>query len=327
MQPNKTTPKDFFLWVGAMVALYASVFAFIALIFGYLDHLFPDRLSYYTGDAYSGSISYEMAVIIVLFPVFLALMRVIRSTIMQDVTRRDIWVRRWALFLTLFIAGAAMAGDLITLIMYFLNGDVTIRFILKVVVLLLVSGGVFMHFLADLRGYWDQNPARAKMLGWAAGVVLVITIVAGFFIVGTPWQARLYRYDDQKVSDLQNIQYQIVNYWQSKEMLPVTLADLVDPISGFMVPVDPQTGEAYRYQATGMYSFQICADFNAETQQYSANGISRPIPAKPMAVGSTTGGPDLNAEPWTHGAGEKCFERTIDPDRYPPFSKQKNPTL
>lgn len=307
-----------------MVALYASVFALVALIFGYLDHLFPDRLSYYTGDAFSGSISYEMAVIIVLFPVFFALMRVIRGTIAQDATRRDIWVRRWALFLTLFVAGATMAGDLITLIMYFLNGDVTLRFLLKVLVLLLVSGGVFAHFLADLRGYWEQNPARAKMLGWASVLVVALTIIAGFFIVGTPWQARLYRYDDQKVSDLQNIQYQIVNYWQSKEMLPVTLADLADPISGFMVPVDPQTGEPYRYQATGMYTFQICADFNAETQQNSAYGTSRTYPVKPMPGGSVEG-TDLNAEPWTHGAGEKCFERTIDPDRYPPFSQQKSP--
>ena len=113
-----------------------------------------------------------------------------------------------------------------------------------------------------------------------------------------------------------------MNYWQSKEMLPAALADLHDPISGFIIPTDPQTGEPYTYRATDALSFEICANFNAETQQYSTSGKSRTYPAKPMAVGSAEGH-DLNAEPWTHETGGKCFARTIDPDRYPPFSKQK----
>jgi hypothetical protein len=24
---------------------------------------------------------------------------------------------------------------------------------------------------------------------------------------------------------------------------------------------------------------------------------------------------------WQHGAGQQCFDRTIDPQRYPPFQK------
>jgi hypothetical protein len=326
MQPNKTTPKDFFLWVGAMIALYASVFAYIALIFEYLNVLFPDKLAYYTGNPYSSGISQEMAIVTVLFPLFLALMWMIRRSIAVDATRADVWIRRWALYLALFISVAGMAGGVITLLVYFFQGDVTVRFLLKILTVFIISGAAFAAFRADLRGYWDmhQNHARFARIFFLA--LLIASIGGGFFIVGTPWQARLYRYDDQKVSDLQNLQYGIVNYWQSKEMLPVTLADLVDPISGFMVPLDPQTGEAYRYQATGMYTFQLCADFNAETQQNSASSMSRTYPVKPIPGGSVEG-VDLNAEPWTHGVGEKCFERTIDPDRYPPFSKQKTPMI
>ena len=64
-------------------------------------------------------------------------------------------------------------------------------------------------------------------------------IIAAFFIIGTPNSARLTQYDQQKVSDLQNIQTQIVNYWQKKSALPDSLSDLNDPISGFTVPTDP----------------------------------------------------------------------------------------
>jgi len=91
-----------------------------------------------------------------------------------------------------------VAADLITLVMTFFNGEITIRFVLKVLVILLVAGGVFFHFLADLRDYWQRNLSKSRIVGYVTGALIIITILAGFFIVGTPWQARLYRFDDQK---------------------------------------------------------------------------------------------------------------------------------
>lgn len=304
------------MWAGAMVALYVSVFAFIALIFNYLNYVFPDPLQYFPADPYSGGIAYEMASLIVLVPLATFLLLLIHRTIRRDPTRGEIWVRRWALYLTLFIAGATVAIDLITLIMYFLQGDVTVRFLLKVLVVLLVVGAGFLHFLADLRGYWAANPAKAKLVAWGAGIVVVLAIVAGFFIVGTPWEARLYRFDEQKVSDLQNIQYQVVNYWQSKEKLPVQLSDMQDSISGFIVPSDPQSGASYGYEVTGALSFKLCATFNAESQMLSPS--ARTVPLAPSGVN----GKGI-ADTWQHETGEVCFDRTIDPDLYPPLSKQR----
>lgn len=315
MEKPKVTPMDFFVWVGAMATLYASLFAFVSLMFDYLNYLLPDQFGYYYADPYSSSISYEMASLVVLLPTFLILMRLIRHSIERDPSRGEVWVRRWAVFLTLFIAGATIVGDLITLIMYFFNGDVTLRFALKVLVILVVAGGAFLHFLADLRGYWDANPSRARLMTWFVGAIALVSVVAGFFIVGTPWEARLYRYDSQKVEHLQVIQSQIVSYWQSKEELPQTLDDLNDSLSGYRVPVDPQTGEMYEYIVKGQYTFELCADFNAKAQSYAAG--SRGYSVAPMYP-EKPGLPDS----WDHRAGRTCFERTIDPERYPPFSKR-----
>src|SRR3989344_9571800 len=214
MERAKTTPKDFFLWAGAMITLYAGVVAFITLLFNYINYTFPDPLRYYT-DPYSSGIPYQMASLIVLTPVFLILMRIIRKNIERDPSRAEIWVRRWALFLTVFAAGATIVGDLIVLLTTFLSGEeLTFAFLLKVLVVLLVAGAGFMHFMADLWGYWVQNPGRARMVNWSVGVLVIFAIIAGFFIVGTPGQAREYRLDQQKVNDLQSIQSQVVYYWQ-----------------------------------------------------------------------------------------------------------------
>jgi hypothetical protein len=56
--------------------------------------------------------------------------------------------------LTLFIAALTGLIDLITLINTFLGGEITTRFGLKVAIVLLIAIGVFLHFLADLKGYW-----------------------------------------------------------------------------------------------------------------------------------------------------------------------------
>jgi hypothetical protein len=181
MEKPKVTPKDFFLWAGAMVALYGSVISFIALLFQYINYAFPDPLAYYYADPFSGGIRFAMATLIVLVPVTIILMRLIRQDIQQSPGKSDLWIRRWALFLTVFVAGAAVVGDLITLINYFLGGDITMRFILKVAVLLLVAGAVFLHFLADLRGYWTKNSGKAQLMGYAMGAVVFIAIVSGFF--------------------------------------------------------------------------------------------------------------------------------------------------
>ena len=306
----KVTPKDFFLWAGAMIALYASVIAFITLLFAYLNYAYPDSLRYYASDPYAGGVSYEMASLLVLFPIFLVLYRLIHRDIRRDSSRGEVWVRRWALYLTLFAAGATIAGDLITLIMYFFNGDVTLRFILKVLVVFLVAGGGFLHFLADLRGYWATYPMRARSVSWAVTILILMSIVAGFFIIGTPWQARLYRYDEQKVSDLTTIQYQIMNYWQSKEELPRALNDLTDSLSGYQVPNDPQSGKPYGYAVKSDTTFELCASFNALTKS-SYSRLSNPVPMEGMS------------DSWEHGKGSVCFSRTIDPERYPPLAPKK----
>lgn len=308
MERAKATPKDFFLWAGAMITLYAGVVSFLTLLFSYINYTFPNPLSYY-GDPYSGAIPYAMASLIVLTPVFLILMRVIRRIIAADPSRAEVWVRRWALFLTVFAAGATIVVDLIVLLTAFLSGEsITTAFILKVLVVLLVAGAGFMHFLADLWGYWTKNPGQARMVNYATGVAVLLAIVSGFFVIGTPGEARLMRFDQQKVYDLQNIQSQVVTYWQQKQTLPSQLSEVNDPLYGMTVPVDPQTGEQYTYTRTSSSSFKLCAMFNAASRPMPA-GYSDPY----MRYDS-----DQN---WAHEAGEVCFDRTIDPERYPPFTK------
>src|SRR5262249_579240 len=151
------------------------VFALLALLFAYIDHAFPDALVGYV-DPYSSGMRFSMASLIVFFPLYLYLMSVIRKDMMRDPSRSELWVRRWLIVFTIFVAGLTVAGDLVALINYFLGGDLTIRFVLKVAVVVLIAAGVLMHFIADMWGYWKEFPEKARMVGWGAGLLILATI-------------------------------------------------------------------------------------------------------------------------------------------------------
>ncbi len=318
MDKPKTTAKDFFLWAGALVSFYWTVIAYTFLVFDYINYAFPNPLAYYPADPYQSGISGEMASVIVLLPVYLVLMYLIRKDSDRDPSRKEIWVRRWAIILTLFLAGAAMVGDLIALLTTFLSGEaLTTAFLLKVLVIILVSAGVFMHFLADLKNYWDTNPSRRLYVRVGVAVLAVVTIGSGFLIVGTPAQARLARFDAQKVNDLQNIQSQVVYYWQAKQKLPGAITDLNSSLNYGPIPVDSQSGEPYVYQATGALAFKLCATFNAQSRGAQVlSGDWTGYARQPLAV-APIGGKEMVQDNWQHDAGQVCFDRTIDPSFYP----------
>ncbi|HEV3245309.1 MAG TPA: DUF5671 domain-containing protein [Candidatus Paceibacterota bacterium] len=313
MDKPKATPKDFFLWAGAMIALYWSVISFIFLIYNYIDYTFPVPLAFVPVDPYQGGVGYEMASIIVMLPVYFLLMWFIRRDIKHDHSRKNIWVRRWALIVTLFVTGLTIAIDLITVLTTFLNGEsFTLSFALKALLVLLVAAGGFMHFIADFRGYWGEYPERRRNVGIAVAVLAVISIGSGFFIIGTPAQAMAYREDEQKVSDLQMIQSDVVSYWQQSGKLPASLDQIGQPLTGGTMPVDEQTGKEYEYMVVGQTSFKLCANFNAVTAPYAItqNEITAPMPA---GVGGTV----QLSDSWYHDAGNQCFLRVINPQQYP----------
>lgn len=307
---SKVTPKDFFLYVAMMIALYVSAGSLLKLLFDIINVSFPDALNDYYYDPYSAGMRLAIASLVIVFPIYLWISRYLAKQMNQDDNRRDLWIRKWLIYLTLFVAGVIVIGDLVVLINTFLNGEITIRFILKVLAVLLVAGGVFGGYGYVVRTTKPKEKVTNSFLT-VTTIVVLLSIVGGFVIVGSPVTARKIRFDSERVSDLQNIQWQIVNYWQNKNILPESLTDLEDPLLGFTVPTDPVTGEDYAYNLTGDLSFELCADFalSSDVVPGRTMDIIRPSIVKE--------GPYIeNADSWQHEAGQTCFTRTIDPDFY-----------
>ncbi len=285
----KMTPKDFFLYLGVTVTLYWSVGSFLSLLFEYINILFPSDLEYFS-DPFSPAIRFSVASLIVIFPIYLLLSKLINKDIQLIPERKDLSVRKWLLFLTLFISGIVLIVDLVTLVNTFLGGDLTTRFMLKVLVVFAVIGGVFMYYLNDLKGRLKNK----KLIGFWVSLLVIVSLISGFIIIGSPQKIRDLRFDVLKVNDLSQLQSEIIRYWQDKEALPATLEDL--NTSFFTIPTDVETKDSYGYTVVDETTFTLCAVFNQEGDLQNR----------------------YNKDSWKHDAGEVCFERTIDPDRLKP---------
>lgn len=305
---KRNVPRDLFLHLLAIVTLYWSAISFTTLIWQFINKWFPDALTdrYMNGYA-SGLIRFSVSALIIVFPIFILVSWYLNNIYRKEAGVRDSRIRKWLIYFTLFVTSLIIIGDLVTLINTLLGGEVTARFVLKALSVIIVAGVIFGYYLNDVR---RETPTGAgKYFAWGSGILVLATIIGSFFMIGSPMSARLLQYDQQKVYDLQGIQSQIVNYWQKKQALPNSLADLNDPISSFIVPIDPQSKQAYEYRITNVSAlgFELCANFNKGSENSPNKSYYQ-------------GGMEINQN-WNHSAGRVCFDRTIDKQLYSPLTK------
>ncbi len=303
----KSSPRDVFLHLLTVVALYFCAFNFVTLVFKLVETAFPDPLNQYYD--FGSAVRWSIAALVIIFPVYLWVSRFLYRDTAANPEKAELKIRKWLLYFTLFVAAVLIIGDLVALIFNFLEGELTVRFLLKILTILAVAVSVFGFYFYELKRKPAAFSPRAKLFVWVVIAMVIVMVIAGFFIAGSPFKQRQIRFDRERVSHLQGIQWQIVNFWQQKERLPAALDELRDPISGYNPPVDPETGAPYEYRSGGELSFELCAVFNLAGEE-NFDGLRPAEPAfdplgKPIAQGT-----------WAHGAGRECFARAIDPEIY-----------
>lgn len=320
----------FFLSLGLLITLITSVVSLINLIFSTLDKKFPDVLDvsysygYNTFD-YEG-IRVALATLIIFFPIFIVVCYFWKKHTKTEMGHVNEVIKKWLVYIILFLSAIVTAIDLVVLVKYFVSGEITTRFIYKVLATFVIASIIGKYFY--ISEFWKKEGLIKKInkiINPIAGILIVVfAIVYSFAIMGSPTTQRLLRLDDKRVGDLQSIQYQIINYWQQKEKLPENLELLVNPITDYRLPTPPNflKGERYEYiiKDEKKLTFEVCAEFSLPMQKDFVGEFSRVgnVPAKDKnAIYPAEG---VNSS-WSHNAGRTCFSRTIDKDIYPPFSK------
>ncbi|MSO29661.1 MAG: hypothetical protein EXQ48_01790 [Acidobacteria bacterium] len=143
--------RDAFVYLVLFSTLYVTAYHLGSLLFDLINIAYPDAVDDRTGVYTRLSMRWSLSSLIVAFPVFLYMSRLVGRDMAADPNKRHSKVRRWLTYMTLFLAAGALIGDVISLIYSLLGGEITIRFVLKVLVVAFIAGTVFWYYLSDIR--------------------------------------------------------------------------------------------------------------------------------------------------------------------------------
>ena len=135
--------------------------------------------------------------------------------------------------------------------------------------------------------------SRPQLLAGLLALVVVVAVVAGIVVVGSPAEQRTQRLDERRVGDLASIAQAADLYWTRHAQLPTSLNELTSEPGTRLRTDDPETNAPYEYRRLDDSAFEVCAQFQRQSQQDS------------VAVDRF----------WLHGTGRQCFRRkarTVD---------------
>jgi hypothetical protein len=297
--PDRGGAREAFFLLLTFAALYAAVIAAVALLFACINRLLPDAaMLERSGPWELTQIRWSLAFLIVSFPGFAWLTRLTLRELREHPERSWSGTRRWLTYLTMFLASIALGGDVITLVFRLLEGELSLRFVLKVVVVLAVAGLAFAYYLLSLRMPVARPETRRMHRGFAGAAcgVVLLAVAWGFAAVGSPGTARLHRFDARRVDDLRTIRDEIGNICLGDQRfaapderrllrpLPAALGEVAEAARHRRPSLhDPETGEPYAYEVLDASRFRLCATF-----RFARDEEQDPI--------------------WNHVAGRHCFE-------------------
>ncbi len=106
----------------------------------------------------------------------------------------------------------------------------------------------------------------------ALSMVVVVAVVWGAALVGSPGTARLQRFDQQRLDDLQTIFREVQSLCQDpdiKKELKSALPDTLDELAALARSerinlTDPETRQRYVYTVKDGTTYELCATFSLE---------------------------------------------------------------
>ena len=158
--------RDAFLYLLNFITLGFWTVALGQLFYVLIERRFPDPVSRNVGRMYSGTmlseIAWQLATIIVAYPCFVVVGRLIARENARRPDALESGVRAWITYLALVIAAIIVLLDGIWFLNALLRGELTLKFVLDSLVLLALGGGVFAYYLNGLRQPAAERPGGAS---------------------------------------------------------------------------------------------------------------------------------------------------------------------
>ena len=142
-----------------------------------------------------------------------------------------------------------------------------------------------------------MNGGGGRSLLIAVAAVVIAAVVAGLLVLGSPRDERARRFDESRLTDLQQLRTAIDLHYRREGALPDSLEELArrSPLPVRMT--EPEGGRLYDYDVIDSTSYRLCATFN-----FPSPGDRRG-PIRVRIVGARRGPAVLPLPRAAHGPG------------------------
>ncbi|MFA6215003.1 MAG: DUF5671 domain-containing protein [Patescibacteria group bacterium] len=281
---------DAFLNLLSLITVGWMSIAIGMILFQIINKFFTAKAIDYVAVFSQGPLKFGIASAIILTPVYLAISGWLHHNYKIGKLSHQSGVHRWLTYLMLLVSALTIIGRLIYQLFRFLDGDYAMAVVLKTLVIFVIAGGIFGYYLYDLtRKDFSQKSLVSKLAMIIVVIIALASVIGGFMIIDSPAQARLIKFDQQRISDLYNLDGMINDDYAQNKKLP---ADLT--AAKFAQFKDPENEKPYGYKILGDKNYELCATFSLAVDSNNRD--------------YTYGG---NKDWSYHQAGYQCFNSTV----------------
>ncbi len=278
--------RDAFYYLLTFISLGLWTVSLVQFAYAYIDHVLPSSLDWdYAAVSFSSQVAGQLATLIIAFPLFLFMSRVVAKETARRPEAFESAVRKWLTYIALVITAVTLLTDAVWFLSSYLSGELTARFAWQATVLFIVATGIFSFYLGTVRAE-SIDTRRDWFFASAATAAVAVALVLGFTSIGSPAQQRVASLDDQRITRLSAIGNAIHTRWvdagaHGNSALPVSLTSMTELDADTIR--DPDTHRLFRYLPTRGSQYQLCANFDG------------------------TSPPTRYIDFWYHSSGQHCF--------------------
>ncbi len=296
-QEQDDSAKFVFWYLLSLVALIFVALPTGMIIFQVINNYIAEPyFGFRSQEVSQGVLRFAISSLLVFTPVFYVSTIQIQKGVRSGKLNPESTVRKWLGYLILFVSSVIMFIWAIITINNFMSGELTLRFALKFLTVLVISGSIFAFYFYDLKRKVlpEGRDWIMYLFGGLSLLVIVISFVSALFLVESPWEARERKIDEEVIRNLSSLETSIQGYYDDQGVLPESLEKLSSPSLSESDLFDPITGDAYEYNILGPEEYELCAEFRSSSDSWEVTRypVSR----------------------WSYDQGYNCFKLDIYTD-------------
>jgi hypothetical protein len=307
-QQIQSTPRPFnaakfvFFYLTHLVSLVFMSVAFGTIIFQAINKKISDPLNLYSAIYNSGFMKFGIAALLVFTPIFYIVSRFIFKAVRQGEIKRDSGIRRWLTYLILFVSFLVFAGYLTSFVFNFLDGELTLKFILKTITVLAIAATIFSFYFYDISRKQTEGRVSkvVRIYFFSTLFAIIVVFIGSFFVVDNPFLERAKKMDDDILNKFNTIDNCVEIYYKENKIMPESMEEIKSecPYISEKAIVDENTGKFFEYHLKQDRTYELCAEF------YASNRDEEDSRRNYVYYSS-------DSESFLHDAGWQCLERKI----------------